>query len=145
MKKIIAKTKKAYDAKLEETDKLFKKLNPKFRREFLGGGLEPTKGIYRFPSEYPKGVALVLKKECPYCLKQKEYYRKSWELDTGTGIVHISWDFKALAALEEFKRLNPDICGDCISVHYDRKDNHSPGASNNRKADEGGFWENLFS
>ena len=86
---------------------------------------------------------MVLKKKCPYCLEQKLYAGIRWSLDMGS--VHVSWDFKGLAALEAFKSLNPGMCGDCISVHYDRKDNHSPGASNNRKADEGGFWENLFS
>ncbi len=141
MKSVITRTQKAYVAKLKEIDRLFKKLNPRFYRE--NGVSNRSREIYRFPSKYPTGVSLVLKKKCPYCLEQKLYEYIQWDLDMGS--VHVSWDFKGLAALGEFKRLNPGICGDCISVHHYRKDNHSPSPSNNRKADSGGFWENLFS
>jgi hypothetical protein len=141
MKTVITRTQKAYDAKLKEIDRLFKKLNPRFYREF--GISNRPREIYRFPSKYPKGVCLVLKKKCPYCLEQKLYADINWSLDAGD--VHVSWNFQGLHAVGEFKRLNPGICDDCISVHHYRKDNHSPSRSNNRKADSGGFWENLFS
>jgi hypothetical protein len=145
MKTIIAKTKKAYDAKLKELDRLFKKLNPQFQREPLPGGeFYRPKGIYRFPSKYPTGVELVLKKKCPFCLEQKEYYEIHWSLDQG-GFFHISPDFNALAELGEFKRLNPGICRDCIFTHHSGKKHQSPSASNSRSADKGGFWGSLFS
>ncbi len=144
MKRVIARTRKAFDAKLKEIDRLFKKLNPHFQRDNMVGILQ-TRGIRRFPKKYPAGVELVLKKKCPYCLEQKEYHRMNWSLDSGSRINHISWDFNGLAAEREFERLNPGICKDCISTHHYGKGNHSPGSSNNRKADTGGFWENLFS
>ena len=116
--------KESYDAKWEEIELLFKEANPGWRGSFKYEYLRHSgsgASISTCPSQYPKGVKLILRRRCPRCSEEKDIESQIWKINIGPSSANISWAPGALGPgtrKQYIKHQNPGICSDCVNDLY---------------------------